>query len=79
MSQQLPLVSVIIPTYNRPAYLKQTLESVINQTYINIEIIVVDDGSTNEDALSVCKKYKTVTYLKIELTASVQFLKLHLD
>ena len=66
MKEQKPLVSVIIPTYNRPTYLKQTLDSVVNQTYNNIEIIVVDDGSPNEDTLRVCKKYKTVTYLKIE-------------
>ncbi|MBD0261856.1 MAG: glycosyltransferase family 2 protein, partial [Tolypothrix sp. Co-bin9] len=39
------LVSVIIPTYNRPKYLKQAIESAIKQTYKNIEIIVSDDCS----------------------------------
>lgn len=66
MKQKNPLVSVIIPTYNRPNYLKLTLDSVVNQTYTNIEIIVVDDGSPNEDSLKVCEKYKTVTYIKID-------------
>jgi len=42
-SSQEALVSVIIPTYNRPAYLKEAIESAIQQTYQNIEIIVADD------------------------------------
>ncbi|HTU49318.1 MAG TPA: glycosyltransferase family A protein [Acidobacteriaceae bacterium] len=42
------LISVVIPTYNRPDLLLQTLESVLAQTYKDIEIIVVDDGSTAE-------------------------------
>jgi glycosyltransferase involved in cell wall biosynthesis len=40
-----PLVSVIIPTYNRPEYLKQAITSALNQTYQNIEIIVSDNCS----------------------------------
>jgi cellulose synthase/poly-beta-1,6-N-acetylglucosamine synthase-like glycosyltransferase len=43
-SQQ-PLVSVIIPAYNRPAYLKEAIESAVGQSYQNIEIIVSDDCS----------------------------------
>lgn len=44
----MPLFSVIIPTFNRAELLKQTLESVWRQTFTDYEIIVVDDGSTDE-------------------------------
>ena len=43
----MPMVSVIIPTYNRAALLKETLESVFVQTYTDYEVIVIDDGSTD--------------------------------
>lgn len=42
-----PLVSVILPTYNRLAFLRLALESVLNQDYAPLEVIVVDDGSTD--------------------------------
>ena len=47
-------VSVIIPTYNRKKFLKQAINSVIKQTYQNLELIIIDDGSSD----------KTIEYLK---------------
>ena len=42
-----PLISIIIPVYNTKQYLQECIESVINQTYTNLEIIAIDDGSTD--------------------------------
>ena len=52
-----PLVSIIIPVYNGEIYLREAIESVLNQTYENTEIICVNDGSTDE-SLKILKKYK---------------------
>ena len=48
MKKYSPLVSVIIPTFNNPKYFKLALESALNQTYKNIEV-VISDSSTNDD------------------------------
>ena len=45
-----PDISVIVPVYNTESYLKKCIESIINQTFRNIEIILVDDGSTDTSA-----------------------------
>jgi glycosyltransferase involved in cell wall biosynthesis len=43
-----PLISVVIPTYNQPALLLQTLESVFAQTFADFEVVIIDDGSTDD-------------------------------
>lgn len=58
MNKALPLVSVIIPNYNHARFLDQRLQSVLNQTYRNIEVIILDDCST-DNSLEVIEKYRS--------------------
>lgn len=57
-----PLVSVVIPIYNHEKYIQETIESIINQTYQNIELLIIDDGSKDnsfevvERMTEKCKK-----------------------
>ena len=50
------LASIIIPVYNVEPFLRKCLDSVINQTYENIEILIVDDGSTDQSGM-ICNDY----------------------
>lgn len=51
-----PLISVIVPVYNVERYLRKCIDSIINQSYINLEIILVNDGST-DSSLKICEQY----------------------
>ena len=53
-----PLVSIGIPTYNRPEGLKKTIECFINQSYKNLEIIISDNNSENPEVQILCEKYQ---------------------
>lgn len=53
--KEMPLVSVVVPCYNHEKYVKETIESIINQTYKNIELIVIDDGS-KDNSVSVIQE-----------------------
>ncbi|MCO4639304.1 Glycosyl transferases involved in cell wall biogenesis [Streptococcus infantarius subsp. infantarius] len=52
-----PLISIIVPVYNTGLYLQKCIESLINQSYENIEIILVNDGST-DNSKQICESYK---------------------
>lgn len=61
MNDKKALVSVIIPIHNAEEYLLDTIMSVINQSYKNIEVILVDDGS-EDNSLKIAKKYESSTF-----------------
>lgn len=51
-------ISIVVPVYNAEKCLKKCIDSIILQTYKNIEIILIDDGST-DNSLNICKQYET--------------------
>ncbi|MDE5548972.1 MAG: glycosyltransferase, partial [Clostridia bacterium] len=50
------MISIIVPIYNVEKYLRKGIESIINQTYTDLEIILVNDGS-KDNCLDICKEY----------------------
>src|SRR5690625_639570 len=58
MKKSLPLVTIIIPVYNVEKYIEECINSILEQTYSNIEIIAIDDGST-DNSLKILKQYSS--------------------
>ena len=65
-SDNLPLVSVILPTYNRAEFLPDSIGSILSQTYDSYEIIVVDDGSMDNTKEVLYPFYQRIKYLRLE-------------
>src|SRR5579871_2592846 len=58
-----PLASVVIVCYNQAHYLSEAIESALAQTYCPLEVLVIDDGST-DDTASVAHSYSSVRYVR---------------
>ena len=63
------LITVIINVYNGEKYIQKCLDSIVNQTYKNIEILIINDGST-DDTLSICEGY-TDSRIRIITTENI--------
>lgn len=65
-----PLISVIIPTYNRGAFIKEAVDSVFAQTYKNTEVIIIDDGST-DNTKEIIASYKDRVYYQYKTNSGI--------
>ncbi len=61
-----PLVSIVFTSYNHKEYLKQALDSLVNQTYPNLEIIIIDDCST-DGSQEILKEYNSYKHINLKL------------
>ena len=50
-------ISIIMPVYNKEKYIKKAIESILNQTFKDWEMLIIDDGST-DDSLAVCRIFE---------------------
>ena len=60
-------ISIVVPVYNAEAYLKKSIGSLMNQTYKNLEIILVNDGSKDESG-RICDEPVSYTHLRAHET-----------
>lgn len=62
---QMPLVSIVVASYDRPVYLQKALDSILDQSYSNLEIIVVDNQSTSSDEIArIVSRYNGVRLIR---------------
>lgn len=57
MYDSAPRISIVIPSFNQGEYLRDSIESVVNQSYVNKELIIIDGGST-DDSIDIIKQYE---------------------
>ena len=62
MSSEIPMVSIVVRCYNRADTLARALQSIVDQTYSDYEIIVVDDGST-DSSREVAERFPNIRYV----------------
>ena len=69
-----PLISVIVPVYNVEPYLRKCVDSILNQTYRNLEVILVDDGSP-DGCPAICDEYAVIDRSRLTsvLIASISY------
>jgi len=70
MVERLPAISVCIPTYNGAKYIAQTIESILNQTFTDFEVIVSDDGSSDE-TLEIVGSFNDSRIVRIDRLSKV--------
>ena len=70
-----PLVSIIIPTYNRSKLLMECLQSILSQTYLNFEVLILDDGSTDDTEIKVKGLDKRIVYHKLNKIGNLSLLR----
>jgi glycosyltransferase involved in cell wall biosynthesis len=70
MVERLPAISVCIPTYNGAKYIAQTIESILNQTFTDFEVIVSDDGSS-DNTLEIVGSYNDPRIVRIDRLSKV--------
>ena len=69
METKKTLISIIVPVYNTEKHIERCLDSIMKQDYPNFEVILVNDGSTDESGIIIQKykeKYKNISYIKQE-------------
>lgn len=59
MNFKKPLVSIIVPVYNAEKYIRECLDSIMAQTYTNLECLIIQDGST-DNSMEICREYVRV-------------------
>jgi glycosyltransferase involved in cell wall biosynthesis len=74
MNFQLPKISILMPVYNAEAYLDQTIQSILFQTFDNFEFLIIDDKST-DNSLNVIKKYKDARIKLYENEVNLGYVK----